>query len=362
VNLVALFGAEHGFDGTLPASAIIPDKTHAETGLPLYSLYGKTRRPTAAMLKQVDVLVIDLQDIGSRSYTFVSAMVESMEACFAAGVEVVVLDRPNPLGGRKVDGPPVDPEWRSYVGALPVPYVHGLTIGELARLALSTPGVLKLQDAERAAARLTIVPMRGWKRAMRWPDTGLAWRATSFYVSDFAAVEGYAMLGLGCQLGAWKHGVGRDHPFRGLYYPKKSADALARELTALQLPGIAFRRIELLNDEGKKVHGVLVDITDWDALRPTEISFHLMRLACAWSGGNPFRAATRSQMQSFNRHTGSEELWAALVRDGAQTDISGFVARWAQDAQAFQQHSRQFWLYPDEPPPVTSAPEATAPP
>lgn len=347
-TLVALFGAEHGFDGRQDASAIIPDGTHRPTGLPLYSLYGKTRRPTAAQLKTIDVLVVDLQDIGSRSYTFVSAMREAMEACFAAGVPVVVLDRPNPLGGRKVDGPPIDPEWRSYVGALPVPYVHGLTIGELARLALATPDALKLDDKARATARLTIVPMRGWKRSMRWPDTGLLWRATSFYISDFAAVEGYAMLGLGCQLGAWKHGVGRLHPFRGLYYPKRPADALARELAALQLPGIAFRKIELLNDKGKKVQGVFVDITDWNALRPTEISFYLMRFACAWGGGNPFRSATKPQMQGFNRHTGSTEFWNALVRDGASADVATFVAKWTAAAETFREHSRQFWLYPDE--------------
>jgi uncharacterized protein YbbC (DUF1343 family) len=347
VHLVALFAGEHGFDGKLPASAIIPDGTHAASGLPLYSLYGKTRRPTPAALKTIDVLVVDLQDIGSRSYTFVSAMCETMEACFVAGVEVVVLDRPNPLGGRKVDGPPVDPAWRSYVGALPVPYVHGLTIGELARFALATPDALKLTDEQRAAARLTIVPMRGWKRSMRWPDTGLAWQPTSHYISDFAAVEGYAMLGLGCQLGAWKHGVGKNHPFRGLYYPRKRADDLARELNALNLPGIAFNKIDVVNEHGKKVNGVLVEITDWDALRPTEISFHLMRLACAWSGSNPFRAATKSQMQSFNRHTGSDEFWNAIVREGAKVDIASFVERWTAEAAAFRELSRQFWLYPD---------------
>ncbi len=357
VNLVALFGAEHGFDGTLPASVIIPDSVHRPTGLPLYSLYGRTRRPTKAMLQKIDVLVIDLQDIGSRSYTFVSAMCEALEACVIAGVEVVVLDRPNPLGGRKVDGPPIDPEWRSYVGELPVPYVHGLTIGELARLALATPGALNLDDKQRADARLTVVPMRGWNRAMRWPDTGLKWRATSYYISDFDAVEGYAMLGLGCQLGAWRHGVGQDHPFRGLYYPHKHAGELARDLNALRLPGIGFHKVDVVNDTGKKLHGVLVDITDWDALRPTEISFHLMRLACAWSGSNPFRAASKSEMQSFNRHTGSEAFWQAITRDGAHVDVAAFVARWTRQAQAFREFSRRFWLYPDgaPPPPPTAA-------
>jgi uncharacterized protein YbbC (DUF1343 family) len=304
--------------------------------------------------------VIDLQDIGSRSYTFVSAMGESLEACIAGGVEVVVLDRPNPLGGRKVDGPPVDPEWRSYVGALPVPYVHGLTIGELARLAVLTPDALKLTDEQRETARLTVVPMRGWKRSMRWPDTGLTWQPTSYYVSDFPAVEGYAMLGLGCQLGDWSHGVGRDHPFRGLYYPRKPAAELARDLNALGLPGIAFRKVDVTDAAGKIRHGVMVEIPDWDALRPTEISFHLMRLACAWSGTNPFRSATKSQMQSFNRHTGSGAFWNAIVRDGAKVDVEKFVNEWTVAAAEFRERSRQFWLYPDEPAPAAPAARAAA--
>lgn len=347
VRLVALFAVEHGFDGKLPASAVIPDSVHEPTGLPLYSLYGRTRRPTRKMLETIDVFVVDLQDIGSRSYTFVAAMCEAMEACFQAGVEVVVLDRPNPLGGRKVDGPPMDAAWRSYVGALLVPYVHGLTIGELARLAFESPDGLRLDPEQRAAARLTVVPMRGWRRDMRWPDTGLAWRPTSQYIPDFAAVEGYAMIGLGCQLGAWRHGVGRDHPFRGLYYPGKPADVLARALNALELPGVAFRKVDVVNAAGKKRHGVLVDITDWEALRPTEISLHLMRLACAWSDRNPFRAASNAQRQSFIRHTGSSSLWDALLRDGAKLDVDAFVADWTEQAQQFREMSRQYWLYPD---------------
>jgi uncharacterized protein YbbC (DUF1343 family) len=326
---------------------VIADQARGPGGVPVYSLYGKSRRPTSQLLKQIDVMVIDLQDIGSRSYTFISALREAMESCFKAGVAVVVLDRPNPLGGLKVDGPNVDAEWRSYVGAFPIPYVHGLTMGELARIALATPDVLKIDEKTRATAQLTVVPMRGWKRFMRWPDTGLTWRQTSPYIREFAAVEGYAITGLGCLLGGWAHGVGRDDPFRGLYYPGRSADALVKELSALGINGLAFRKVERTNPAGKKLHGVLVDIPDWAALRPTELSFHMMRLACAWNRKNPFAHATTPEMQIFNRHVGSTALWRALVKEGSRADLPAFLARWEAEARDFRAASKSFWMYPD---------------
>ena len=356
--LVMLFAAEHGLDGKTPASAVIVDQARGPGGVPVYSLYGKSRRPTSQLLKQIEVLVIDLQDIGSRSYTFISAMREALEACFNAGIEVVVLDRPNPLGGMKVDGPNVDPEWRSYVGAFPIPYVHGMTMGELARFALGTPGVLKIDDKVRAAAHLTVVPMRGWKRSMRWPDTGLAWRQTSPYIRDFAAVEGYAITGLGCLVGDWAHGVGRDDPFRGLHFPGRTADELVRDLTALGVRGLAFRKVERLNAAGKKTQGVIVDIADWDALRPTELSFHMMRLACAWGRKNPFTNATPQEKQIFIRHVGSAAWWHALVREGARVDVAGQVGTWEAAAREFREQSRAFRMYPDG---GAAASPATAP-
>jgi len=204
VHLVALFGTEHGVRGEFSASVNYPDHVDAKTGLPVYSLYNGINRgkPSRAQLKGLDAVVVDLQDIGSRSYTFTGAMKMCMEGCFESGVEVIVLDRPNPLGGIKVDGPPLDPQWTAnLVTAFRVPYVHGLTIGELARMAKEAPDVLKISDAARARGRLTIIAMRGWRRTMRWPDTGLTWIPTSPYIPNFSAVEGYPMTGLGTQWG-----------------------------------------------------------------------------------------------------------------------------------------------------------------
>ena len=229
VKLTALFGVEHGLYGDLPAEKNYPDYVDRRTGLRVYSLYsGRSRKPTKAQLRGLDAFVIDLQDIGVRSYTYVSAMKLAMEACFENGVEVIVLDRPNPLGGLKADGPPLDAEWVSYVGEFRVPYVHGLTIGELALMAAKAPGVLAVSDAVRQKGRLTIVPMRGWRRAMRWPETGLTFVPTSPYVPDFAACVGYAMTGLGCYLGGFRHGVGDQYPFRGVSHLSIKSEVLER--------------------------------------------------------------------------------------------------------------------------------------
>ena len=172
VRLLALFGPEHGVYGDVKAGERIPERTDARTGLPVHSLYGATRKPTPAMLQGLDVLVYDLQDTGVRSYTFISTMGLAMEACAEAGLEFVVLDRPNPLGGERVEGPPLDERFRSFVGQWNIPYAYGMTCGELARM-INGEGWIKKPCA------LTVVPMTGWRRSMVWHDTGLPWVPTS---------------------------------------------------------------------------------------------------------------------------------------------------------------------------------------
>ncbi|MDP0501096.1 MAG: DUF1343 domain-containing protein [Verrucomicrobiota bacterium JB022] len=344
VNLVALFGPEHGIYGDEKANEDIQDRTDRRTGLPVYSLYGKYRRPSPEMLDRIDVMVIDLQDLGVRSYTYVSAMRYTMEACFEAGTEVVVLDRPNPLGGLKVDGPMLDKGLESYVGAFPVPYVHGLTIGELARMAKDQPGVLQVSDEVRQRGRLTIVPMTGWRRSMMWPQTELAWVPTSPAIPDLSAAMGYSMTGLGCQLGGFKHGFGSQYPFRVLQFSGKTPEEIEAALEARRIPGVEFRVVPF-DVKGKPHRGVYVLVTDWQTVRPTELSFHLMTIAAGWSRGNPFRAAPDSQQLLFNKHVGSYAWWEELEQKGAQADVRGFVNRWTQQAKAFQQQSRRWWLY-----------------
>ena len=351
-KLVALFGPEHGIYGNEKAEIKIPNRTDARTGLPVYSLYGQTRKPTPAMLKGLDAFVIDLQDVGTRSYTYVSAMKLAMEACFENNVEVIVLDRPNPLGGIKVSGPLLDAKWTSYVGAFRVPYVHGLTIAELARLAKELPGVLAISETARANGRLTVIPMRGWRRTMRWPETGLTWVPTSPMIQDFSAVIGYAMVGLGTyadpRVGfdiGFRHGVGEHYAFRGLSHKTVKSDILERELRALNIPGIGFRRVSVPGRDGKPATGVFVEVNDWDDWDPTELSFHLMVLGSRFGGGkNPF-AVTDASASGFLRHMGSEEFFRTLQRNGAQTNLSAWLDDWKRRGQVYRKASQRYWLY-----------------
>ena len=345
VNLVALFGPEHGIYGDAGADEPVQNTTDRKTGLPVFSLYGKYRRPSPEMLEKIDILVIDLQDIGVRSYTYVSAMRHAMEECFKNEVEVVVLDRPNPLGGWKVDGPVLESNLRSYVGAYPVPYVHGLTIGELALMAKDKDGWMDVDRKTRKNGKLTVVPMKDWSRDMMWPDTGLTWIPTSPAMPNLSAVLGYPMTGLGCQLGSFKHGYGTTYPFRLLTYPGKSALQIKQELGKRALSGLDYKIIRYRDTNGAYGQGVYITVTDYNKLRPTEISFHLMQLACQWSHENPFTTATEQETRLYNIHVGSNSWWQAIRREGQKTNIKAFLKKWSKDAEAFQKMSMTYHLY-----------------
>lgn len=352
VQLVALYGPEHGVNGDAPAEALVTDSTDRRTGLPAFSVYGRFRKPTKSQLKGINAMVIDLQDIGCRSYTYISAMRYTMEACFENNVEVIVLDRPNPLGGLKVDGPLLDAKFSSYVGAFRVPYVHGLTIGELARMAKDAPGVLAVSEAVRARGKLTVVPMRGWRRSMRWPETGLTWVPTSPMIQDFSACVGYAMVGLGTYSDpkarfdiGFRHGVGDQYAFRGILHRSVRSEIIERELRALKLPGLSYRRVSAPMRDGKPGTGVFIEVSDWDDWNPTELSFHLMVLACKLEKRNPFNVSDASA-SGFLRHMGSEAFLRALQRDGAKTNVAAFLADWRARVQVYRAQSAKYRLYP----------------
>jgi len=342
VNLVALFGPEHGIYGNEAANEPIDNAIDPRTGLPVYSLYGKYRKPTPQMMDGLDILVIDLQDIGVRSYTFISCMKLALEAAFENRVDVMILDRPNPLGGVKVDGPPMDDHWKSYVGAFSVPYVHGLTIGELARMAVSKPGVLDIPDSTRRSGKLTVVTMDGWRRYMSWPNLGLKWIAPSPNIPDFPAAVGYAMTGLGAQIGNFKHGIGSEYPFRILTHKNASLDELEAELKRRSIPGLSFERKRFQNGENV---GLYVNITDWNAWNPTELSFHMMQITAKFDFPNPFATATSNEGDLFNKHVGSSSWWREITQKGENANRTGFVVAWQRQARQFQIQSRNYWLY-----------------
>ena len=345
VRVVALFGPEHGFYGDEKANQLIQDRVDARTGLPIYSLYGRHRKPIPSMLKGLDALVIDLQCLGVRSYTYISCMRKAMEACFENGVKVVVLDRPNPLGGEKVDGPPMERKWMSYVGAYQVPYVHGLTIGELALMTKKEVGWLDTSPAIQRAGKLVIVKMQGWKRKMLWPETGLTWRPTSPAIPTLPAALGYAMTGLGTQLGGFQHGYGTLHPFRLLTFPGKNPWEIVKALRSKAIPGLEFEVMASSSPKEGQTKGVYVRLKDWNVLRPTELSFYMMQLAILWHVKNPFLRASAQEAVLFNKHVGSSEWWDELVRKGKGVKVAPYIQQWQQQALAFRQKSRPYWLY-----------------
>ena len=345
VNLVALFGPEHGIYGNEKANDPVDNQTDPKTGLPVYSLYGKYRTPTKEMLQNIDLMVIDLQDIGVRSYTYISCMRLTLEACFRNGVEVLVLDRPNPLGGTKVDGPMMEMELRSYVGAFPIPYVHGLTIGEIARIAKMTEGWLDLPESVRSKGKLSIIPMRNWNRSMTWDQTGLPWVATSPGIPSLSAVLGYAMTGLGAEINRFRHGFGTEYSFRLLSLPGVETDTLVDELNRLALKGVQFVKTTGKDAKDHAVEGAYVQVYNWKTLQPTALSFYMMPLACRLQKENPYAQASASSISLFNKHVGSSAWWKEISSKGTQADTQAFLTKWQEEADHFKMWSANYWIY-----------------
>lgn len=342
-KLVALFGPEHGIYGDEKANQPIDNKIDSRTGIPVYSLYGKYRKPQSSMLRDIDVMVIDLQDIGVRSYTYISSMRYTMEACFENDVAVVILDRPNPLGGLKIDGPNLDPEWKSYVGAFPIPYVHGLTIGECALLAKNKSGWLDIDPSLQKKGILTVVPMKGWKRSMLWPQTGLKWIATSPNIPSYASAIGYSMTGLGAQEGTFSHGIGTAYPFRILSNSLLSPKELKRKLDSYAIPGLELKPIRTQNKKGQSKEGLYVGITNWNTLKPTALSFYMMALSIEISSSNPFRQTRRSAL--FNKHVGSTDWWKELTERRGAPRVQQFLKKWELENLKFRNAVSPYLIY-----------------
>jgi uncharacterized protein YbbC (DUF1343 family) len=286
-----------------------------------------------------------LQDVGVRCYTYVSCMRYAMEACFEAGVEVVVLDRPNPLGGLKMSGPMIDSEWLSYVGAFPMPFVHGMTIAELALWSKQTSGILKIEEKVRKKGKLRLVPMQGWIRTMTWPSTGLIWRPTSPNIPTLDSVAGYPMTGLGAQMGKFKHGIGTNHPFRFLTFDGKSASEIKSALEDLNLKGLSYKIMDTKSANGKTLQGVYIIIKDWSQWHPTELAFAMMELTARWENPSPFKSAKKSEINLFNKHVGSSSWWNYLSKGGPSIDPSPFLQRWDLDVRNFRKQTERFLLY-----------------
>ncbi|VVM32357.1 alternate gene name: yzbB [Terribacillus sp. AE2B 122] len=256
IELTALFGPEHGVRGDAQAGEYVESYIDEKTGLPVYSLYGQTRKPTPEMLKNVEVLVFDIQDVGTRYYTYIYTMAYAMEAAKENNIPIVVLDRPNPQGGLTVDGPVLEPEFSSFIGMYPIPTKHGMTVGELASF---------FNEEFNIGADLRVVKMKGWRRSMDFDDTGLPFVLPSPNMPTVSTSFVYPATGLieGTNL---SEGRGTTRPFELIGAPFINSTNLAAELNSLSLPGVKFRAASFTptssKHAGKLSHGVEIYVTD----------------------------------------------------------------------------------------------------
>ena len=342
VNLVALFAPEHGVRGDIPAGQKVTSTTDKATGVKVYSLYGATRKPTAEMLKDIDVLVYDIQDNGCRSYTFISTMGLAMEQGARLGKEFVVLDRPNPLGGRKTEGPVTEPECISFVSQYPLPYIYGLTPGELARLLyeekmLSTDNPLKL----------TVIPMKGWNRDMRFSDTGLPWVLPSPHIPSPETAVFYPATGIAGELDYLSIGVGYTMPFRTFAATWIDGSKLADNLNALQLSGIAFRPISYKPyygfGKGLNLNGVEMYVTDFDKAELTLVQFYVMQeLARMYPAHKAAAGADPKRFGMFDKVCGSKSVRRDFFKNHRVEDIEKL---WHKDLPVFEKTKHKYHIY-----------------
>jgi uncharacterized protein YbbC (DUF1343 family) len=324
-NLVALFSPEHGIDGTVPAGQYVASRKDKVTGLTVHSLYGPTRKPTSAMLKGIDVLVYDMQDIGVRSYTYISTMAKCMEAAGEAGIEFVVLDRPNPIGGLRVEGPGIESQWMSFVGIFPVPYVHGMTAGELAQMA-------NARGWTGSHCKLTVIPMRGWSRGMTWEDTGLSWRQTSPNIPKSTSPLYYLATGIVGSLHGVEIGTGGSSPFEFLRGPGLDGSALASKLKATGYPGVGFTPYG---------NGVRLSINPKANANLTQLAVHLLVEANRAASPSLF-ARYRDADSIFWKVYGSTNIRSQCSNG---TSAEKIAAGWGGGVASFRSARQGYLLY-----------------
>ena len=339
VKLVALFGPEHGVRGNVHAGDAVANDSDPATGLPVYSLYGKYRMPSDEMLKNIDVLVYDIQDIGCRSFTYISTLANIMKAAARNHIKVVVLDRPNPLGGKKVEGCVTEDDCISFVSQFKVPYVYGLTPGELARL-LNGEGLL----GEKCD--LEVVKMKGWKRSMTYGDTGLKWVLSSPHIPEASSAPFYTVSGIVGELDSINIGVGYTIPFQTFAAPWIKATELADRMNALRLPGYTFRPIYYSpfysKYKGRQLQGVQVHFTNYRKARLCDVQFYILQELYKLYPNHDILKQAGQRAGMFDKVCGSKKIRELFLRRHRWKDAKAY---WDKDADKFKKLSRQYYLY-----------------
>ncbi len=340
VQLVALYGPEHGVRGDVYAGDKVDTFVDSNTGLPVYSLYGKTRKPTKEMIANIDALVYDIQDIGTRSYTYISTMYLAMQAAAENGIEFIVLDRPNPLTGTKVEGCLTEDNFISFVSQLKIPYVYGLTCGELAKL-------INGEFMHENPCKLTVVKMKNWKRKMSFDDTGLPWVPASPHIPFAHSANYYPASGILGELGYLSIGVGYTLPFELFAAEWIDAEEFAKALNVKKLHGIIFRPIHIKPyysvGQGKNLQGVQVYITDFQKARLSDIQFHVMEVAAQlYPDRKVFEHADEKRFDMFDKVCGTDFIRREFSKNYRFSDIQSY---WTKDEASFKALSKKYYLY-----------------
>jgi uncharacterized protein YbbC (DUF1343 family) len=342
VNLVALFGPEHGVRGNYAAGDYVEFYIDEYTNLPVYSLYGKTRKPDSTMLKDIDVLVYDIQDNGCRSYTYISTMGLVMEAASENNINVVVLDRPNPLGGNRVEGGLVEEGHFTFVSMYKIPYVYGLTCGELAEL-INEEGLLR----GGVKCKLSVVPMEGWNRGMYFEETGLPWVPTSPHVPHKYSSFYYVASGIVGELYAISIGVGYTLPFQTFAAEWFDSKKLADKMNSYGMDGVTFRPITYKPfysfGIGKNLHGVEIHISDYRNVKLMPIQFYLINaLNDLYPDSTLFSDEHKSRFRMFDNVIGNSRVREILNRDFSMSELLPYFEK---EAAEFREFSKKYFLY-----------------
>jgi uncharacterized protein YbbC (DUF1343 family) len=337
IRITALFSPEHGFTGTASAGEAIP--SGMIDGIPLYSLYGSVRKPTAAMLEGLDALLFDMQDIGARYYTYISTLALCIEAAAENGIEVIVLDRPNPIGGEVMEGPIRQGDMSSFVAALPIPVRHGMTVGELA---LMMVGEGWIGGADNAALR--VIPMRGWRRAMMFEDTDLPWRSPSPNIVSVDAALAYVGTCL-LEGSAVSEGRGTDAPFLLFGAPWLDSDAVVHALAEQKLPGVRFRKTTFTPKENKgaknpqyagtRCEGVALDIIDRGVFRPFDCGMRILAVIHDIHAG---KTGFTSYLETLVGIRG-------FARRCLRSRVAAMNCEWSDDLRTFMEQRSAYLLY-----------------
>jgi uncharacterized protein YbbC (DUF1343 family) len=340
VRLVALFGAEHGIYGDVPAGEEIRNFTDARTGLPVYSLYGPgpTRKPTPVMLKGLDALVYDIQDTGCRAYTYITTMGLAMETCGEAGIEFVVLDRPNPLGGQRIEGPLWDSRFRSLVSQWSIPYVYGMTCGELARM-------IRGEGWVQSLCKLTVVPMNGWERGMVWRDTGLPWVPTSPRVPHDQSPMFQVATGMVGEIGGLNIGMNYNLPFQCLAAPWLDPCQFCQTLNSYELPGVKFQPVSYQPfTSTNRMAGAQIYFTDPHRAPLTAINFYALEAVKKLTRRDLFAEAVQAghTFTMFDKVNGTDATRKDLQNGRSAASI---VRSWKAGEDAFRQKRQRYLLY-----------------